>query len=241
MENNQILKKLGLSKEESSVYLGLLELGQGTVSAISKHTGLHRPGIYKTLPKLKERGLITEFPKGKQKMYTAEPPEKLRALFEEITKDFESVLPDLETTYKARNKKPVVKFLEGRKGLQFVFGDVVHSLKRGDVFYRYSSAKDWKYFEGKYLPGDYKKVRDAKQLQRLVITNKTGAERAPSLDRAIKLIPQNYDLFDYDVAQIIYGNKIAFVDYNTETALIIENGPIAEFQRKIFKLLYNKL
>ena len=35
--------------------------------------------------------------------------------------------------------------------------------------------------------------------------------------------------------------KIAFVDYNTETAIIIENSTIAKFQERLFKLLYQKL
>ena len=63
----------------------------------------------------------------------------------------------------------------------------------------------------------------------------------PRLERSVKFVPKNYGLFDYDITEILYGDKIAFIDYNTETGLIIENPVIAEFQKKIFKLLYDKL
>lgn len=244
MKYNESLRKLGLSKEESDIYIGLLELGPSTITVLSRHIGLHRPGIYKNIPKLKEIGLITEFPKGRQKHYSAEPPEKLKNLFDDMSKKFEVILPELEQLYKAKGKMPVIKYLEGRKGLQFVFHDIVTTLKRGDTFHRYSSAKDRGVNEGKYLPPDYERIRDNKGLQRQVITSKEKAvnsEKNPSLNRSVKLVPESFGLFDYDVTQIIYANKIAFVDYNTETAIIIENAPVAEFQRKIFKLLWNKL
>jgi hypothetical protein len=39
----------------------------------------------------------------------------------------------------------------------------------------------------------------------------------------------------------IYANKVWFIDFNTETSIIIENKQIAEFQKKLFKLLYKSL
>jgi len=39
----------------------------------------------------------------------------------------------------------------------------------------------------------------------------------------------------------IYGHKVAYIDFNTETSIVIENPMIAEFQRKLFKLAYNSL
>ena len=55
------------------------------------------------------------------------------------------------------------------------------------------------------------------------------------------MIPHGTDLFAYDITQLIYWPKIAFVDYNTETSVIIENPIIAKFQERLFKLLYQRL
>ena len=47
--------------------------------------------------------------------------------------------------------------------------------------------------------------------------------------------------FDYNVTEVIYGDRVAFIDYNSETAMIIESKVIADFQKHIFKSFYKKL
>ncbi|MBI2446716.1 MAG: hypothetical protein HYV51_02755 [Parcubacteria group bacterium] len=241
MTKINILNKIGLNDKELKIYTSLIERGPLLITQIAKQTGLYRPAIYKNLPNLMFKGLVTISHKGKQRFYIAEEPEKLKNLVSELTNELEDIIPELRASYNAREKKPLVKFLEGKNAITFVLNDLVHSLKRGDIFYRYSSVKDSKK-SSEYLPRDYRKIRDQKQLQRFVITNEnTMIGKKPRLDRAVKFIPNNYGLFDYDITQIIYGDKVAFLDYNTETVLIIENPIIAEFQKKIFKLLYDKL
>lgn len=85
-------------------------------------------------------------------------------------------------------------------------------------------------------------MRDQKQLERKVITNIPNKEsKHVRLEREIKVVPPDFDLFEYSVSEIIYGNKVAVIDYNTETAVVIENATIAKFQQKIFELLFRKL
>lgn len=235
------MEKIGFTKKEARIYLALVELGPSSVSAIARQTGMHRPTIYQTLPNLIDKKLVSLAPREKQKRYAAESPEKLKIIFNELSLRFQELLPELQTIHQSQNKKPLVKFLEGRKGIMFVFEDIITALKRGEVFYRYSSRSDMVKSEY-YLPPHYREDRDRKQLERLVITNEwVSKQKAPRLEREIKVVPPDYDLFAYNITQLIYGKKVAFIDYNTETALIIENPVIAEFHRKIFKLLYSKL
>ena len=241
MKNTDVLNKLGLSNNESTVYLSLLEIQKGTVATIQRQTDLHRPTIYQALSSLMEKGLITMSPEGKQKLYIAESPTKLKRLFSELQDEFESLIPELEETHKQKNPKPVLKYLEGKKGVSFVFDDIVRSLKKGDVYYRYRPASDAGK-EDKYIPTSYRKIRKEKELQRFWITNeKTKSSATKKLDRAIKTIPVNETLFDYNVNLIIYGDKVAYVDFNTETAFVVENPIFACFQKRLFKLLYQNL
>lgn len=233
--------KLGLSDDEASIYMTLVELGPSTVSDISKKTGLHRPTIYKLIPELIERGLVSKSTKGKRKLFVAESPEKLKKLSQDIAEEVETFVPHLKGIYASREKKPLVKFLEGKKGITSVLDDIVNTLPRGDVFYRYGAIQKAEQTD-KYLPKDYRKRRDNKQLERFVITNeKIAKQKKPRLERAIKVIPEKEGLFDYEVTEIVYGDKIAFLDYNSETALVIENSKIAEFQKSLFKSLYRRL
>lgn len=241
MENEEILKILGLRQDEAKIYAALLGSEPETVSGIAKLTGLHRPAIYRLLPRLVERGLVSAVPRGKQKRFGAESPEKLKILLDEAAQDLAAAMPGLLAAFRVHGKKPVVKFLEGRSGIMSVLSDLVHSMKRGEIFYRYSSPRDARK-SSRYLPHDYRTIRDQKQLQRFVIANEHSmVGKKPRLERAVKFIPKKYGLFEHDIAQIIYGDKVAFLDYNTETAIVIENQIIAEFQKKIFKLLYDLL
>lgn len=242
MDKLKILEKIGLTKNESAIYLALLEMGTSNISQISEKTSIHRPLIYKAIPSLLDKKLITQTQKLKSVVYGAEPPNRLETMFDDLKIDFFEALPDMEDAYNSSEKRPKIRFLEGKDGTKRIFDDVVRSLKKGDVFYRYSSNKDGQEKKDKYVPRIYKKMEDEKKLQREVITNaQTAKNKKPKLDRFVKVLPEDFGPFDHNITEIIYGDKIAFIDYNSETAMIIESKRIADFQKQIFKTFYKKL
>jgi len=131
--------------------------------------------------------------------------------------------------------------MEGRKAIEYVFADIVNTLTKGDIFYRISSEKNVERANS-YLPSDYRERRDKKQLERYVIMSQSQSKgKKPRMERELVIIPPQYDEFVDDVQMIVYGSKVAFIEYNTEASIIIENAFIAEFEKKIFKLLYKTL
>src|SRR3989338_5085189 len=189
MEIKKTLEKLGLTEKESMAYLALVELGPASMMDIAKHAKMHRPDVYQAIDGLLSRGLVVKVVKGKRAQFVAEPPEKLGTLIEELRTQFADIIPQLKSIYHTGEQKPIVKFLEGKKGISTIFEDLVVSLKRGDVFYRYSSAKDTKKADT-YLPANYRELRDQKQLERFVITNEARATiKKPRLERATKIVP----------------------------------------------------
>lgn len=240
-EIKDVLITFGLTKHETEVYLELVNSGPSLVSGISRKTGLHRPTIYKTLPRLQAKELVTVIIKGKQNFYAAESPEKLRLVYATFKGEFEDTLPELEEIYRKQQKRPIVKFLEGRKGIQFVLNDLVETLRRGDVYFRYSSLKSALAIQ-KYIPRSLRARRDEKGLERFMITDGlTEWQKKPNLNRAHKLLPKGSGLFDDNTAHLIYSDKVVFFDFNSETVVLIQNATIAAFQKKIFKILYNLL
>jgi sugar-specific transcriptional regulator TrmB len=235
----KLLRSLGLNDDAATVYTSLLDCGPASISKISRDSGLHRPNVYKAIPVLKAKGLITSVPRGKRTRYAAESPVQLKGLIDSLNDSFETVLPELLQTYQHRQGRPIIKVLQGDKAVEMIMRDIVESQKKGDVYYRYSSRRE---SSMTHLPKDYRDIRDKKQLQRFVIT---GAKKArgykPRLNKEVKVIPKEYGDFDYDVALIIYANKMGYIDYNTQTVLIVENELMAAFQMKIFQLLYDRL
>lgn len=238
---NELLERLGLSKKESAIYLALLQNGPLNISEIAVKTSIQRPLIYKELPRLLSKMLIVKTLRGRREYYSAEAPDKLEGLFEELRKKYATLMPELLEMGKFGKNKPVLRFLEGRKGITSVFEDLVMSLKRNDIYYRYSSVNDIKKMES-YLPSNYVKIQEEKQLERYILTNQpTPGHVKPSMGREVKVLPKESGFFDFDILQLIYGEKVALVDFNSETAFVVENRKNAEFQKKIFMLLYHSL
>lgn len=240
MDKTEMLKSLGMTAHESLIYLSLLEKGVSGISKISRNTGINRPAIYKTIPMLLKRGVVSEVIKKKQKLYAAESPEKLETILDDVHKKFREALPELVKNFEGVEKKPVVKFLTGKHGISFIFEDLVRTLKKGDVFYRYSAPRDLGKAE-KYLPKNYRQIRDEKQLERFVITGERIAEqKKPRLERGMKIL-SNVEKDNFNITQVIYGNKIALINYDNESAVLIEDRHMANFQRMVFKNLYGRL
>ncbi len=241
MNSNKILEKIGLTKNESLIYLALVDLGPSTITQISDKTAIHRSLVYKALPNLQEKKLVTSITQGKQTLYTAEPPNKLENIFDDLRLQFFDMIPELEDKYAVNSLKPAIRFLEGKEGIKNIYLDIVSTLKKGDTFYRYSSATDLNKAK-KYLPRDYEKMRDNKKIERKVIMAENQASlKKIKLERFIKTMPKDTGSFDFNITKIIYGPKVAYIDYNSETAIVIENELIAKFELSIFESFYRKL
>ncbi len=239
MKLPHLLNALGLTKVETAIYIDLLEYGTQTVSSIARTSKMHRPTIYKALPGLKEKGLINERMVGKLIHYAAESPTRLKGVLQQMHTELDTVIPELQRIQK--KKTPLVKRLDGKIGIHFVFDDIVNTLKKGEEFYRISS-EDIHDIESIGLPKDYEERRDKLKLERLVITNPAfKAAREPRLEESLKIVPDDFLPFDYGVAQIIYGDKIAYIDYTQPLATVIENATLAQFQKDIFKMLFKRL
>lgn len=242
MDYSPFLRKIGLSEGESRVYLDLLEHGSSGIAEIARRTGYHRQMIYRILPTLTESGLVSIGPVGKRRVYTAESPSHLKSMVDRLKGDFESILPSLENLHISHTDRPVLKFFSGTKGVSFIHDDVVRTLKKGDIYYRYSSRKVSRDTSRNYFSESTRKMRDEKQLERMLITSEELSKtKRPLLEREVVTIPKGFDLFEDNISKVIYGSKVAVIDYNTETAFIIESAIFANFERKIFELLFRFL
>ena len=237
-----ILTKIGLSSIEAKIYQVLISQGVMSVAAIAQRTGLYRPQIYKYIPILIGKDLVAESRHGRRKVYMAESPRRLEKIADNIKVDVQRQIPELLQIYNSSETKPAVSYFEGERGIRHVYEDLVATCKKGDIFYRYESPRNYRATR-KYIPHAYlERIRDRVEVERLIITNEiTRQQKKRRLGRLIKVVPPKYDLFDYDITQLIYGDKVAFIDFRSETVTLIDSPIFAEFQKKIFKLLFDKL
>lgn len=241
MKLDSVFALIGLDQSHAAVYETLVRRGPLTVAELARGAKLHRPAAYRAIGRLEEEGLVARVLKGKRVHFAAQSPDKLDSRMEEARHASATLLLGLKDEFDKRKKAPEVTVGRGRSGIKNVYDDIIRTLPRGGVFYRYSSGKRPRARHA-YVPERYEARRDAKRLERYVITNKrSSALKAQKLERYIKIIPAEFDRFEYDITLLVYKDKIAYVDYASETAITIRNAAIAEFQQKLFKLLFSKL
>ena len=245
MKNKRCLESVGISEKEEAVYCSLIERGACSVSEIARNTGITRSLVHKLVGELIDKELVQITPKGKRKMYKAVDPARLEEMLEETREKVSKQVEKLRNSYSQKGDRPGITYIEGKNSVAAVFEDIIATLKQGDVYYRYSSTKAEQKRAGRKLLSKQllKKYKESK-IERFIITNQEVADmksNVSDMNRAVKAIPKDYDLFDYDISQYIYGDKVAMADFQTKTAVIIESPEMAEFQKKIFKLLYRKL
>ena len=240
MKKTHILNNLGLTDHESNIYVSLLKHGPGSASEIENNAKLHRPLVYKAITTLLEKGLIRISPKGKRKLYSAESPEKLEQLFSDFENTFDSNIEELYKDYeKGLAYKPKVLYSEGEQAIKDSYMDLARTLKKDDTYYRYASMNAFN--RDHFLPKGYRTLRDGKGLERNIITSELTKKEKISLGAKVKVVPKSFDLFDYNIGQVIYGDKVAIVDYDSQEVITITHPKFAKFQEKIFKLLFSKL
>lgn len=243
MNIQTIFQRLGLPKHAFLVYQVLKKRGLLSPTAIGEAAGMHRPAVYRALESLLKRGIIRAVQKRKRNLYQAGSPTRIA---EEFVKEAEKATSLLARFFPISQEDGMharenILLLHGRKGVEETFDDVIEHTPRGETFYRFTSEKDLDSVNS-YLSPHYRKFRDKKNLERLVISNSSsGSLKRPRLERFIKYIPSERELFNQNIIQLVYGDRIALIDLNTEDAIIIENSPLAEFQKVIFRELYRRL
>lgn len=237
----KLFERLWIGEKISRVYLDLLEHGTSNIADISRRTGLHRIEVYRAVPYLEEEKLITSIQRGKRTLYRPLSPDRISELIRDFERRNTPIMDDLMMKYEKLWKNISVSYQEWPTWVSRVFDDIVESLPSGAVFYRVSAENDVSK-SNTYLPKDYREKRDKKWLERMVISSsKAALPKQKRLERDIVIIPKEYDEFDQDVTMTIYGDKVAFIDFGEENSIIIENPMIADFQKKLFTLLYKKL
>lgn len=93
-----------------------------------------------------------------------------------------------------------------------------------------------------FQPKNYISQRDKLGIERrLILSEKAYKQKKRKLERDEKVVNSRDIMLDDNIMFTIYGDKLSLIDFNKETAIIIESPEMARFQEKVFKLLFKKL
>ena len=233
----QAIQNLGLSENESRIYLALLELGRAGVAAIAAKAEVKRTSCYVILDELIRKGLVSTTQTAGRVQYAAEPPETLLRLGRERVNQFDALLPELKSLFNLSDNKPRIRFYEGKESYVAICED---SLARsGKEIWLVSNLDNLQqiitkeYDDTVYIPT---RMQAGKKL--LMATFKSpsmDAYRAKDAEqlREIRYLPDN---MKFNASMFIYGDTISLISSEKELiGLIIDSAPLAAMAKAMFQ------
>ncbi|MBI2530563.1 MAG: winged helix-turn-helix transcriptional regulator [Candidatus Diapherotrites archaeon] len=235
--DKELLKRVGLTDYETSIYLTLLGNNQLSVYELAKKTGLYRQACYDALNRLGEKGFVSSAKEGKHLIFKAVNPEIILEYLSDEVEQFKQLLPELANLQKQVQDKLIVETYKGRNVIRVGLKDIISSLKKtkGEVL---STAVD----ESIPLAEDSLAVKlyehDLKRfgIKERVIIKEGGKGIFKRKTTQYRKIPEKF--FNPNPTQI-YGDNIQIYLWGQPSHLIIiRNKEIADAYRKQFGLLW---
>lgn len=246
MDLQKSLQTLGLSENQSKVYIASLQLGHDTVLNIAKMANLKRPTVYLILDDLEGLGLISKTKKGTKTLFKAEKPERLRTDIRMKEEVADEIIPSLNAIYNLDPEKPNIKIAEGISGVKSVYNGLFTYLSNHprEELLIFGSLKDAsRHFETEVVDNFYRNMRRSRNKVR-ELGNDDHATRK-YYRTSFKLNPQHSirlirseGVFS-QTDNMLYGNTLIIFSVREHIfATTIESANIAGTYRTLFNMAW---
>ncbi|MCA9486374.1 hypothetical protein H6501_00180 [Candidatus Woesearchaeota archaeon] len=237
------LRKIGLSKNESTIYLFLLRSGSTTTGRIIKETRIANSRVYETLNALTDKGLVSYTVQKNGKHFKAEDPSSLLEHEKERLDKIKVLLPQLESIQNQSEELTSTAVYEGFKGFKTAFAKIIIDCPEdkeikiigfSEQAYANKSLRDF------IVNMNLKSVQKRQKLKILMdkkSKSSLGKDRAREKYSEVKYMPEGYispaaiDIFE-DYVYIFLWEKKPFV-------FAIKNQLIANSFSTYFKFLWS--
>lgn len=236
------LEKAGLTDKEANVYLAVLELGEANIARIAKKSKVKRATVYLAVESLKEKGLISAAKRENKIYYYAEDPRVIQKQLEEKKESISKIMPDLLASFAFLDKKPSIRYFEGKNGIKQVFEDMLNYPNREILAMFTEQHLDFgdNFFYEYFIPERKKRKIWVRSIFPDNVQMRDFQKNDPNHLRQSKLISSNK--FTLKTEIVIYGkNKIGILSFNEELGLIIESQDIHDSLKGIFEVMWDGL
>lgn len=232
------LKKIGLNKSETTVYLFLLEEGLSTPPQIAFGAHIARTNCYHILTLLKQKGLIEEQKQGKRKAYMATDPQSLMQSIEKKKEIIGQILPDLRALHTYQKNKPKIKFYEGWEQVQEIY---LQTLSAPQIF-AIGSTKNLSQIDKKFWDKYLNQIKQKQIFFSDIFGSASHANNFQTIKDLLKgyydakILPSKYSDFKTDI--LIWEDNVALVTLEEPIfGTVLTNKLLAETFRIIFNIM----
>jgi len=236
--HEQELKELGLTDNETRIYLLLLQQGMMNPSEISQKLGLHRGYVYDALERMQEKELISTILKSNKKQFQATSPNNLIELQQMKLDKLKQIIPDLNKLSHHTKEKTTVELHKGKRVFRTLLKDMIASLRPDEEAHLIGIDEDIliNEIEPIYLKQYLNTIKEKRIKERILI--KKGAKKFRNQNLKYKELDED---FIGNTAEVIYANKVATIILGTPHYVIItHNKQVADTNRKQFELLWKQ-
>jgi len=231
-----LLREVGLSKNEAKIYKILLESGPSLVGEISLKTKVHRRKVYDSIEKLKEMGFASWTLKNNRKYFEAVDPKRIMDIFDEKKEKVKEIIPQIKIrNYKEQN----VRVYTGSEGRKIIFEDKLRYRGEQLVLGAHQPASRMSYINLYHRKRIAKKIH----LKMLYPPNALDIARYSSKLKYVKVRILPNILSEAPIAINLYGDKVAFLLYDSERqsslSILVEDKNLNENFRKYFYAIWN--
>jgi sugar-specific transcriptional regulator TrmB len=233
--NEELFSNIGLSKNETKIYLALLELGPSLMGQICGKTKIHRRNVYDSIEMLKDKGFVSSTIVNNRNVFEAVNPKRIIDILDERKMDLESILPQLMN--RQSTNKSIVKVYLGTAGRKIIFEDKLNYVEEQYVLGAHNpSNKISAYIENYHQ----RRIRKKIHLKMLFISDDVDAAKRFSKYKFIKvkLLPKGYGS---PIAINIYGDKVAILLGSRDleqVSILIEDKDLSKDFKSYFSMLW---
>lgn len=237
-QNIVVLQNLGLSDEESRIYLVLLGLGGCVASILAKEVGLKRTTIYPILKKLAAQGIVNVYFRKNKRFYYAEKPAKVAGLFHKKIESFENIIPTLESMDKKQAEMLGLRFVETVDELENFYFTILDEY-RNKKYCAIGNANAWESLNTDFFV-QYRKDRALHGIHTKLLLTEDSRKINPTeenLLREWKYLPAQYK---FKSTMDIFDDKVLIISPKfSSLAVVIAVPAMVDIFKTIFEMLWD--
>ncbi len=239
------LTRIGLSENESKVYMALLDNGALPVGRIHEETGIDRRNIYDVLNKLISKGLVTFAVENKKRIFQSTSPKRIMLFLEdqkqainEKKKVAKKMLSRLERKFESRTSSVEAEIYRGYEGIKTIWEDTLNykeAMMIGAGGFGHDRMPRY------WISFNRKRIKRGIRWKELVIERMRNHPMLKEKFIESKFLPK--ELTGPPNVIWIYGNKVTNILWleTTPIAFVVNDKQIAESYRRYFNFLWNKV
>ena len=236
------LQELGLSENESKIYLFLLKHPSITTGPIIKETGIANSRVYESINSLVSKGLVQYVVQKDGKYFSASSTDKFKQNEEEKLKKISSIIPELNKLREEKEFLTDTAVYEGFDGFKTAFRKIIEDCPKKETILILGFSEPENKPESFRLFLSNMNVKSAQKKQRLKIILDSSVKSTFGKDREkekfteVRYMPKGY--INPSAIDIVQDYVYIFLWEDKPFVFMIKNQRIADSFKQYFNFLW---